>query len=104
MQNIHCGVGVLLRDRARRQSNHPREDSKCLHIAPYSAAMPCTSFAVAPFTFLRYSGYMVSAPPRVASKGTPWRSPNSLTNVLVPGRWLGITPLARSTSRTTSHG
>ena len=37
------------------------------------------------FNFWRYSGYIVSAPPRVASNGMPYQSENSLRYGLVPG-------------------
>src|SRR4029079_11088477 len=35
---------------------------------------------------LRYSGYMVCGPPRVAARGRPYQSVTSVRNSLVPGR------------------
>ncbi len=47
---------------------------------------------------------MVSAPPLVASKGSPYLRANSSRNLFVPGIWLGTTPGGRSTSSTGSQG
>src|SRR5579863_358257 len=37
-------------------------------------------------SFFRYSGYMVSAPPRLASNGTPYSVENSRITLFVPGK------------------
>ena len=49
-------------------------------------------------SFFWYSGYMVSAPPRVASCGIPTLSANSYNHGFCPGRWYGTQPFSCSTS------
>jgi hypothetical protein len=78
----------------RGETNVPAEDRYL------DAAARAVDGSLCFFNFNMYSGYVVSAPPRAASAGSPWRDVNSVRNVFVPGKWCGTVPFGRSTSVT----
>src|SRR5690348_5943688 len=66
---------------------------------------PPGSHLAAAFSFFIYSGYIVSAPPRAASKGIFHLSANSCRNGFSPGRKLGtLVRSALGSSSTYSQG
>ena len=79
-------VEVLLLREGGQAAERDQRDGGKRHVESGARHFCAPSGFGIDFIFFRYSGYIVSAPPRAASSGMPWALAYSVRNGLLPGR------------------